>query len=176
MEQTDRDREIAIQWWDKISQSNRDSLQAMFSGNVNISDKEIEEIWREWSGRIPIPSPTTLEGEQFTPGLIKWVYDTETDSKTIFVISEQHGAICKIPAEKATAEHEANANRIVKAWNCHDDLVNALKPFKLLAQEVLDVKDQPQIIYEFNGAKITTEDLSNVLKAMYKASPNTLNK
>lgn len=46
-------------------------------------------------------------------------------------------------------------------------LREALNPFFSLAQEVLDIKEHDQIVYEFNGAKITTQDLKTVLTTMY---------
>jgi len=51
-------------------------------------------------------------------------------------------------------------------------MYKALLPFFKLGQEVLDIKQDDQIIYEFNGAKITTQDLKNVLLVMFKANPN----
>lgn len=68
-----------------------------------------------------------MDNNKHTPGNIKWGYDIETDSKTIFIFSEQHGGICKIPAEKANEEHEANAARIVETWNNYDDLKEQLE-------------------------------------------------
>jgi hypothetical protein len=55
---------------------------------------------------------THVDKELFTGGKWEWEYDKETDSQTIYIYSEKFGAICKIPAEKATAEHEANADLI----------------------------------------------------------------
>lgn len=144
-------------------------------------DKNNYRTWQEWAidcyeagvkSKFDVLSPATLEGEQFTKGDLELIKSFASEKISLYGNSGK--TLVALVDGMDYEEKEANANRIVTAWNCHDDLVNALKPFKLLAQEVLDVKDRPQIVYAFNGAAITIQDLANVLKAMYKASPKTL--
>ncbi len=55
-----------------------------------------------------------------TKGKWKWGICNETDSETIFIFSDEFGGVAKIPAEKQTEEHKANAELICRAVNSHE--------------------------------------------------------
>lgn len=132
-------------------------------------------IWGFDRGDYYIVSPLPVkEGEilDITEG--EWIIEEAANqfNKWQLLIDKYSNTICEFPCYNLDGKEIPivlnNANLISQA----PAMYRALLPFKLLAQEVLDVLTKDQTVYEYNGAKITTQDLKNVLTVLFKATTN----
>lgn len=107
-----------------------------------------------------------------TPG--KWI--ARIDEYAIDVIEEKSGfGIADIGTRKSlkdanysSEQAEANAKLIAAA----PDLLEALLPFEKMHDEVfVDTRaDKQGVLYAFNGAEVTYEDLRKLKAAIFKAT------
>lgn len=129
------DFQKAIQWWSNLSSIDRMKIRDnhLKENAILLEESQIIELWKEACPPSPAPVDMSIiddhlpgdDKEKHTQGKIEM-------SPFKFGFLGQHFnnpletiGICQVFG--SGIEAEANAARIVTSWNCHDDLVNALK-------------------------------------------------
>lgn len=163
MEQHLINRREALNWFNSLSHSDKERLHKDYFGSVlyNLSlDSEICELWT-WQQR-PAPSPATLEGEQKRSLVLTYADKVYAEGGSWK--SETDNIDIRVTDHSGNAKHTLES--IINAWNCHDDLVNAIE--RVINSCSLSADDDYYII-----PKIAIEIIKSTI---LKAHPNTLNK